>query len=218
MAPQRTARVVLAEDGVLIAEGIAGLLRRFGHDVVAVVGDAVKLRDAVSAYEPDLVVTDVRMPPGFSDEGLVAAIELRRKYPDMAVMVVSQYIEATYAGELLDADGDSGVGYLLKDRIADITEFAGAVDRVLAGGTVVDPLIVKQLVRRNRDPLASLSTREKDVIALMAEGRSNAAIAKTLHISEAAVAKHVTGIFTRLNLIATEDDNRRVMAVLRYLR
>ncbi|MEV0648755.1 response regulator transcription factor [Phytomonospora sp. NPDC050363] len=218
MASQRTARVVLAEDGVLIAEGIAGLLRRFGHDVVAVVGDAVKLRDAVSAYLPDLVITDVRMPPGFSDEGLVAAIELRRKYPEMAVMVVSQYIEATYAGELLDVDGESGVGYLLKDRIADITEFAAAVDRVLTGATVVDPLVVKQLVRRNRDPLAALSTREKEVLSHMAEGRSNAAIAKALFVSEAAVAKHVTGIFTRLGLIATEDDNRRVMAVLRYLR
>ena len=211
-------RVVLAEDGVLIREGIAGLLRRFGYDVVAEVDNADRLRDAVSAYRPALVVTDVRMPPGLSDEGLVAAIALREAYPELAVLVLSQYIEVTYAGELLDSESEAGVGYLLKDRIGDVAQFQSAVERVAAGGTVIDPLVVKRLVRRNRDPLEALSAREQEVLALMAEGQSNAAVARSLVVSEAAVAKHVTGIFTKLGLVATEDANRRVMAVLRYLR
>ncbi|GLZ75288.1 DNA-binding response regulator [Actinorhabdospora filicis] len=217
MPADRPARVVLAEDGVLIREGVVGLLTRFGHEVVAAVGDVRGLRDAVSAYAPDLVVTDVRMPPTFGDEGLVAAIGLRAADPGLAVLVLSQYIEVTYAGELIDSEG-AGFGYLLKDRVAAIGEFRDAVERVLAGGTVIDPLVVQRLVRRNRDPLGALSAREREVLGLMAEGRSNAAAARELSVSEAAVAKHVTGIFTKLGLTATEDDNRRVLAVLRYLR
>lgn len=212
------ARVVLAEDGVLIREGVAGLLTRFGHEVVAAVGDAPGLRDAVSAHRPDLVVTDVRMPPGMSDEGLVAAIRIRAEHPGTAVLVLSQYIEVTYAGELIDAEGGAGVGYLLKDRVAAIGEFRDAVERVLHGGTVIDPMVVQRLVRRNRDPLEALSQREREVLALMAEGHSNAAAGRSLGVTEAAVAKHVGNIFTKLGLLPDEDANRRVLAVLRYLR
>lgn len=215
--PAGPVRVVLAEDGVLVREGLVGLLTRFGHDVVAAVDDAAKLKQAVSAHDPDLVVTDVRMAPTFSDEGLVAAIELRQANPELPVVVVSQYIEATYAGELLDS-GTGGFGYLLKERIGEVTEFREAVARVVGGATVIDPLVVRQMMGRNRDPLSVLSDRERDVLHLMAEGRSNAAIAKTLFISEAAVAKNITGIFNKLDLIAAGDSNRRVQAVLRYLR
>ncbi|MCW3816829.1 response regulator transcription factor [Micromonospora sp. DR5-3] len=218
MPSDQPIRVVLAEDGVLIREGIAGLLSRFGYDVVRTVGDAAALTSAVSAYRPDLVLTDVRMPPDFTDEGLRAAIALRTAYPDLAVLVLSQYIELTYAGELLDIGGDAGVGYLLKDRITDVTTFAEAVRRVAAGDTIVDPKVVQQLLRRRRDPLQRLSEREREVLALMAEGRSNAAIARTLVVSEAAVGKHITSIFTKLDLPPAEEDNRRVLAVLAYLR
>ncbi|EHR62384.1 response regulator transcription factor [Saccharomonospora cyanea] len=218
MRPDRPLRVVLAEDGLLIREGIAGLLARFGHDVVAQVGDADTLVSAVSAYRPDLVLTDVRMPPGFVDEGLRAAIELRRRDPAPAVLVLSQYIEQTYAAELLEAPGGSGVGYLLKDRITDVTEFADAVERVASGNTVVDPEVVRQLLRRRRDPLAPLSPREREVLALMAEGRSNAGIARALVVSDAAVGKHIGNIFAKLNLPPTDDANRRVLAVLHFLR
>ena len=211
-------RIVLAEDGILIREGVVGLLTRFGLDVVAAVGDATSLVSAVSAYEPDLVITDVRMPPGFSDEGLRAAIALRAARPRLAVLVLSQYIELTYAGELLAAPSGSGVGYLLKDRVTDVTTFVDAVRRVAAGDTVVDPKIVRQLLKRNSSPLEQLSPREREVLALMAEGRSNTAIARALVLSEAAVAKNITGIFTKLNLPPTDDDNRRILAVLTYLR
>ncbi|MFG3690924.1 response regulator [Micromonospora sp. NPDC047740] len=218
MPSDQPIRVVLAEDGVLIREGIAGLLSRFGYDVVRTVGDAAALASAVSAYRPDLVLTDVRMPPDFTDEGLRAAIALRTAYPDLAVLVLSQYIELTYAGELLDIGSDAGVGYLLKDRIADVTTFAEAVRRVAAGDTIIDPKVVQQLLRRRRDPLQRLSEREREVLALMAEGRSNAAIARTLVVSEAAIGKHITSIFTKLDLPPTGEDNRRVLAVLAYLR
>ncbi|WP_203925348.1 response regulator transcription factor [Virgisporangium ochraceum] len=211
-------RVVLAEDGVLVREGVVGLLTRFGIDVVAAVGDAGSLVSAVSAYEPDLVITDVRMPPGFSDEGLRAAIALRGGRPGLAVLVLSQYIELTYAGELLAAPSAAGVGYLLKDRVTDVATFVDAVRRVAAGDTVVDPQVVKQLLKRNSSPLERLSPREREVLALMAEGRSNTAIARTLVLSEAAVAKNITGIFTKLGLPPTDDDNRRILAVLTYLR
>jgi DNA-binding NarL/FixJ family response regulator len=211
-------RVVLAEDGILVREGVVGLLTRFGVDVVAAVGDASSLMSAVSAYGPDLVITDVRMPPGFSDEGLRAAIALRAARPTLAVLVLSQYIELTYAGELLAAPSEAGVGYLLKDRVTDVTTFVDAVRRVAAGDTVVDPKIVKQLLKRNSNPLEQLSPRERQVLALMAEGRSNTAIARTLVLSEAAVAKNITGIFTKLRLPPADDDNRRILAVLAYLQ
>jgi DNA-binding NarL/FixJ family response regulator len=211
-------RVVLAEDGLLVREGVVGLLARFDIDVIAAVGDPAALMSAVSAYAPDLVITDVRMPPSFSDEGLRAAIALRAAHPRLAVLVLSQYIEVTYATELLAAGSGAGIGYLLKDRVTDVMSFVDAVRRVAGGDTVIDPKVVRQLLKRNSDPLERLSPREHDVLALMAEGRSNTAIAKVLVLSEAAVAKNITGIFTKLDLPPAADDNRRVLAVLAYLR
>ncbi|MEH1125390.1 response regulator transcription factor [Micromonospora sp. CPCC 206061] len=214
------ARVIVAEDGVLIREGITGLVTRFGHEVVAAVGDASALVAAVHAHRPDIVVTDVRMPPSFTDEGLQAAIRLRRADPDLPVLILSQYVEQTYAAELLESarPGTGGVGYLLKDRIGDVVEFVDALDRVASGYTVVDPEVVRQLLSRRRAPLTRLSPREREVLALMAEGRSNAAIARTLVVSEAAVAKHIGSLLTKLDLPPDEDDHRRVRAVLAYLR
>jgi DNA-binding NarL/FixJ family response regulator len=196
------------------------LLRRFGHVVAAAVGDAPALAAAVEAHEPDVVVTDVRMPPGFSDEGLRAAVALRAARPSLAVLVLSQYVEQTYAVELLDAGPGrgAGVGYLLKDRVGDVEEFVDAVRRVAAGGTVIDPEVVRQLLRRRRDPLERLTPREREVLALMAEGWSNGAIARTLVVTEAAVAKHIGSILAKLDLPPAEDDHRRVRAVLAYLR
>ncbi|WP_327006286.1 response regulator transcription factor [Dactylosporangium sp. NBC_01737] len=211
-------RVVIAEDGILIREGIAGLLRRFGHEVVAAVGTAQELVDAVHASRPDFIVTDVRMPPAFTDEGLQAAIALRAENPALPVLVLSQYVEQTYAAELLDSGRNGYVGYLLKDRIGDVTEFVDAVDRVAAGHTVVDPEVVMQLLGRRRDPLRRLTPREREVLALMAEGRSNAAVARTLVVSEAAVSKHINSLLSKLDLPPDEDDHRRVRAVLAYLR
>jgi DNA-binding NarL/FixJ family response regulator len=211
-------RVVIAEDGVLIREGIAGLLRRFGHEVTAAVGTAPALVDAVRADRPDFIVTDVRMPPGFTDEGLQAAIALRAAFVDLPVLVLSQYVSQTYAAELLDSGRNGYVGYLLKDRIGDVAEFVDAVDRVAAGHTVVDPEVVMQLLGRRRDPLQRLTPRERDVLALMAEGRSNAAIARALVVSEAAVSKHINSLLAKLDLPPDEDDHRRVRAVLAYLR
>jgi DNA-binding NarL/FixJ family response regulator len=215
---ERPLRVAIAEDGVLLREGLAGLLQRFGHTVVASVGDADALIRAVAEHVPDVAVTDVRMPPGFTDEGLRAALALRRSHPTVAVLVLSQYVEQTYATELLDCDGGAGVGYLLKDRIGDIEEFVGALGRVADGGTVIDPEVVRQLLNRRRDPLERLTQREREVLALMAEGRSNAAIARTLVVTKAAVAKHIGAILTKLDLPPAEDDHRRVLAVLAYLR
>ncbi|MFG3437666.1 response regulator [Nonomuraea sp. NPDC047897] len=211
-------RVVIAEDAVLLREGLAGLLDRFGHTVLASVGDAPALVEAVAEHRPDAVVTDVRMPPGFTDEGLRAALELRARHPDLAVLVLSQYVEQTYAAELLDSGGGAGIGYLLKDRIGDVREFVDALDRVARGGTVVDPEVVRQLLRRRRDPLGRLTPREQEVLALIAEGRANAAIARELFVTEAAVAKHIAGIFTKLDLPPAADGHRRVLAVLAYLR
>ncbi|MEV1173323.1 response regulator transcription factor [Nonomuraea sp. NPDC049784] len=211
-------RVVIAEDAVLLREGLAGLLERFGHTVVASVGDAPALVAAVSEHRPDAVVTDVRMPPGFADEGLVAALELRGRHPDLAVLVLSQYVEQTYAAELLESGDGAGIGYLLKDRIGDVREFVEALDRVAAGGTVVDPEVVRQLLRRRRDPLTRLTPREQQVLGLIAEGRTNASIAKELFVTEAAVAKHIANIFTKLDLPPESDGHRRVLAVLAYLR
>ncbi|WP_219466097.1 response regulator [Nonomuraea rhizosphaerae] len=215
-------RVVIAEDAVLLREGLVSLLERFGHTVVASVGDASALVEAVTEHRPDVVVTDVRMPPGFADEGLRAALELRGKDPGLAVLVLSQYVEQTYAAELLDSGagegGGAGVGYLLKDRIGDVREFVDALDRVAAGGTVVDPEVVRQLLKRRRDPLQRLTPREQEVLALIAEGRSNASVARELFVTEAAVAKHIAGIFTKLDLPPAADNHRRVLAVLAYLR
>lgn len=212
-------RVVVAEDFVLLREGLAHILERCGYRVVASVGDVPALVDAVRADPPDLVVTDVRMPPDNTDGGLRAAIALRRERPGLPVVVLSQYIESTYATELLHTDA-AGVGYLLKDRVSDVAEFADAVERVAAGGTVIDPTVVSHLLARNRagSPVAALTPRERDVLALMAEGRTNAAVARTLYLSEQAVAKHIGGIFAKLGLPPAADDNRRVLAVLAYLR
>ncbi|MET7390133.1 response regulator transcription factor [Streptomyces sp. NPDC005385] len=211
-------RVVLAEDGVLLREGLVGLLNRFGHEVVAAVGDAEALRDAVSAYAPDLVVTDVRMPPGFQDEGLRAALALRAADPRLPVLVLSQYVQRAYAADLLDTGDGTGVGYLLKDRVGQVGQFAEAVERVAAGGTVVDPEVVRQLLRRRRDPLATLTPREREVLGLVAEGRSNGAIAGELVVTEAAVGKHIGNILSKLELPPAEGTHRRVLAVLAYLR
>jgi DNA-binding NarL/FixJ family response regulator len=211
-------RVVIAEDGLIVREGIAGMLRRFGHEVVAAVGDAAALHTAVAGTRPDVVVTDVRMPPGFSDEGLRAAIALRSADPALPVLVLSQYVEQTYAAELLDSGRAAGVGYLLKDRIGEVTEFVRALERVAAGETVVDPEVVRQLLGRRRDPLDRLTAREREVLALMAEGRSNTAIARTLVVTEAAVAKHIGSVLAKLDLPPDPGDHRRVRAVLAYLR
>ncbi|MEV6346305.1 response regulator transcription factor [Actinoplanes sp. NPDC051851] len=211
-------RVVIAEDGLIVREGVVGMLRRFGHEVVAAVGDADELCAAVRDHRPDVVVTDVRMPPGFGDEGLQAAITLRAEDPDLPVLVLSQYVEQTYAAELLDSGRAAGVGYLLKDRIGEVTEFVDALVAVASGRTVVDPQVVNQLLARRRDPLHRLTAREREVLALMAEGRSNTAIARTLTVTEAAVAKHINNLLAKLDLPPDIDDHRRVRAVLAYLR
>jgi DNA-binding NarL/FixJ family response regulator len=211
-------RVVIAEDSVLLREGLVRLLEAGGFTVQAAVGDAEALLRAVDEHGPDLVVVDVRMPPDHRDEGLRAALVLRRRWPDIAVLVLSQYVEERYAAELLSRE-TSGVGYLLKDRIADVTEFLDVLRRVAAGGTALDPEVVAQLlVRHRQDPLDRLTARERQVLGLMAEGRSNAAIAGTLVVTESAVAKHVSSIFSKLDLTAADTDHRRVLAVLRFLR
>jgi DNA-binding NarL/FixJ family response regulator len=213
-----TVRVVLAEDAVLLREGLAGLLHRFDFQVLASVGDAEALKTAVAEHAPDLVITDIRMPPSYTDEGLHAAVELRRAHPQLAVVVLSQYVQHSYVADLLDSAGGRGVGYLLKDRVADVEDFIVSLRRVAAGGTAVDPQVISQLVRRRRDPLSSLSPREREVLALIAEGHSNTAIARRLVVTEAAVGKHVRSILAKLHLPQTDDTNRRVLAVLAYLR
>ncbi len=214
-------RVVLAEDAVLLREGLVGLLGRFGHRVVAAVSDANALVEAVEEHDPDIVVTDVRMPPGFTDEGLRAAIGLRTRDPDRKVLVLTQYVATAYAFELLESEGRDvgGVGYLLKDRVGAVGDFVAAVERVAAGGTVIDHEVVRQLLRRERAdrPLSRLTGREAEVLALMAEGRTNAAIANALYISQAAVAKNIGSIFVKLG-ISDPEGNHRVLAVLTYLR
>jgi DNA-binding NarL/FixJ family response regulator len=211
-------RVVLAEDSVLLREGLVGLLTRFRFEVVAAVGDPEALLSVVAQHAPDLVITDVRMPPTFTDEGLRAAVALRRAQPDLAVVALSQFVQQGFAAELLDSGDGRRVGYLLKDRIVDVEEFIAALHQVVNGATVVDPEVVRQLLRRARDPLARLSTREREVLALVAEGHSNAAIARTLVVSEAAVVKHIGNILTKLDLPPADDTNRRVLAVLAFLR
>jgi DNA-binding NarL/FixJ family response regulator len=210
-------RIVLAEDGVLLREGLAGLLDRFGFLVAASVGDAAGLVAAVAEHAPDLVITDIRMPPTFTDEGLRAAVELRGAYPGLAVVVLSQFVQYGYAAELLDSADGRAVGYLLKDRVVDVEDFVAALRRVLAGAAVVDPQVVRGLLKRRRDPLDELTAREREVLALIAEGHSNAAIARRLVVTEAAVGKHVGNILVKLRLPQTADTNRRVLAVLAYL-
>jgi DNA-binding NarL/FixJ family response regulator len=212
-------RVVVAEDSVLLRAGLARLLTDGGFRVVAQVGDAEELRAAADEHRADLYLIDVRMPPTHTDEGMRAALELRQSQPDAAVVVLSQYVEENYANELVLGD-TRGVGYLLKDRVADVTEFLGALRRVAEGGTALDPEVVTQLLARarRRDPLGALTAREVEVLRTMAEGRTNAAIAAALVISEGAVEKHVSSIFTKLDLIPADSDHRRVLAVLHYLR
>jgi DNA-binding NarL/FixJ family response regulator len=211
-------RIVIAEDSVLLRAGITRLLTDAGFDVVAAVGDAGALVDVVGRLHPDLAVVDVRMPPTLTDDGLRAAIAIRERQPAVAILVLSQYVEERYATDLLAGD-TAGIGYLLKDRVADVADFVDAVRRVGAGGTALDAEVVAQLLARTRrrDPLERLTAREREVLALMAEGRSNAAIAKALVVGAGAVEKHVNSIFTKLDLAATGDDNRRVLAVLRWL-
>ncbi|MFE6039544.1 response regulator [Streptomyces sp. NPDC056452] len=211
-------RIVLAEDSVLLREGLIGLLERFGHQVVAGAGSADELVEAVTAHAPDIVVTDVRMPPGFTDEGLRAAVALREARPELPVLVLSQYVQRAYAEELLDSCDGRGVGYLLKERVGNVEEFVDTLQRVADGGTVVDPEVVRQLLRHRRDPLSRLTAREQEVLALMAEGRSNASVAEALTVSEGTVSKHFGSILTKLDLSLTDATNRRVLAVLAYLR
>ena len=212
-------RVVIAEDAALFREGLVRLLSERGHRVCAAVADGQALLDAVATHQPDVAVVDVRMPPTHTDEGLRAALELRRDHPGTGVLVFSQYIETRYAARLLEGNA-AGVGYLLKDRVADVAEFVDALARVAAGGTALDPEVVGQLLgaSRNADDLAALTPREREVLALMAEGRSNAGIANALVVSVGVVEKHVASVFGKLRLPPDEGDNRRVLAVLRYLR
>jgi DNA-binding NarL/FixJ family response regulator len=212
-------RVVIAEDSVLLREGIARLLVDAGFEVVGRVGDGPGLVAAVEEQRPDVAIVDVRMPPGYRDEGLRAAIEARRRVPGCAVMVLSQYVEERYASELLESS-EGGIGYLLKDRVADVGDFVAAVRQVATGGTALDPEVVSQLITRRRHGarLDTLTEREREVLALMAEGRSNSATAERLVVSEGAVEKHASNIFAKLGLMPAESDHRRVLAVLAYLR
>jgi DNA-binding NarL/FixJ family response regulator len=211
-------RVVIAEDAALMREGLIRLLEDRGHQVCAAVADGEALLAAVAGHAPDVAVVDIRMPPTHTDEGLRAALELRRRRPGTGVLVLSQYIETRYTAQLLER-GAAGVGYLLKDRVADVAEFADALARVAAGGTALDPEVVGQLLGAGRhvQGLAALTPREREVLALMAEGRSNAGIADALVVSVGVVEKHVAAIFGKLRLPPAEGDNRRVLAVLRYL-
>jgi len=212
-------RVVLADDSILLREGVARLLEEAGLEVVAQAGDAEDLLRKVGAHKPDVAIVDVKMPPTHTDEGLRAAAEIRERFPDVGVLVLSQYIEEGYALDLL-SDSAEGMGYLLKDRVADLDRFVDAVQRVGDGGSALDPELVSRLLgrRRREDPLAEISPREREVLALMAEGRSNHAIAEQLVVTERADEKHVTSIFSKLNLPPTQDDHRRVLAVLTYLQ
>ena len=214
---ERPLRIIVADDSALLREGIASLLEDAGHEVVGRSGDAEDLMRSVRSASPDVAIVDVRMPPGNAVEGLVAAAEIRRSYPSVAVLVLSQHLEPTYMLELV-GDNASGVGYLLKDRVREVGEFVDAVERVAAGGTAFDPEVVKSLVQgRRRSALDDLTDREHAVLTLIAEGRSNRAIANQLYLSPRAVERHVQGIFQKLGLAETEDDNRRVLAVLALL-
>jgi DNA-binding NarL/FixJ family response regulator len=209
-------RVAIAEDSVLLRKGLILLLEEAGHEVVASAADGEAFLRAVNDTRPDACVVDVRMPPTFTDEGLRAALLVRDQWPNVGVLVLSQWVEERYATELI-AGRPHGVGYLLKDRVADVAEFLDALDRVAAGGSALDPEVVAQLLARSRHPLGDLTPREREVLALMAEGRSNAAIAAALVVGAGAVEKHINNIFTKLGLAPAERDHRRVLAVLRYL-
>jgi DNA-binding NarL/FixJ family response regulator len=211
-------RIVIAEDAAVIRAGLTEILADRGHEIVAAVGDAEALKDAVTAYQPDVAIVDVRMPPSHTDEGLRAAIAIRRDHPGVGILVFSQYIETRYAADLL-AGRSGGVGYLLKDRVANVAEFTDAITRIAAGGTALDPEVVSGLLSASRhaSTLSALTTREQDVLALMAEGRSNSAIADRIFVSERAVEKHISNIFTKLALPPSDSDHRRVLAVLAYL-
>jgi len=212
-------RIVIADDAVLLREGAARLLEEAGHDVVAQAGDADDLLRKVRAHEPDVAVIDVRMPPDNSDDGLRAALTIRSELPEVGILLLSQYVEDRYFNELVSG-GAEGVGYLLKDRVTEVERLAEAVERVAAGGSVLDPEVVAQMLGRTReeDPLDSLTSREREVLGLMAEGRTNRSIAEALFLSERAVERHITSIFGKLDLPTTEQDHRRVLAVLAYLR
>ncbi|AOS61854.1 response regulator transcription factor [Actinoalloteichus hymeniacidonis] len=212
-------RVILAEDSTLLREGLVRLLTEEGHQVLAAVGDGAALLDAVGRDTPDVVVADVRMPPTHTDEGLLAALEIRRRDPGIGVLVLSQYVERRYATELI-AEGTEGIGYLLKDRVAQVDEFLAALDQVGAGGTALDPEVVRRLLASSSrtDPLSTLSAREQEVLHQMAQGRTNASIAAALHVSQSAVEKHVNSVFAKLGLFESTGYNRRVLAILRYLQ
>ena len=211
-------RVVLADDSVLLREGLVRLLEENGHQVVAAVGDGPALVDAILADRPDVSIVDVRMPPSHTDEGLRAAVAARSRLPGAPILVLSQYVEVSYADDLL-ADRAGAIGYLLKDRVAEVGDFLETLQQVAGGAVVLDPQVVAQLVvRRGRDPLAELTPREREVLALMAEGRSNTAIARTLVVTDGAVEKHVKNILTKLDLPPDDSQHRRVMAVLAFLR
>jgi DNA-binding NarL/FixJ family response regulator len=212
-----TMRVVLAEDSMLLREGLVRLLEEAGATVLAAVGDGTALVEAVAEHGPEVAVVDVRMPPSFTDEGLRAALEIRRQHPAVGILVLSQYVEESYATDLLEAGG--GVGYLLKDRVSKLADLADALSRVAAGGTVLDPEVVSALLtkRRRRDPLEELSPREREVLELMAQGRTNTAIGRIMVITQGAVEKHISSIFTKLGLPPSSDDHRRVMAVLAWV-
>jgi DNA-binding NarL/FixJ family response regulator len=210
-------RIVIADDAVLLREGLVRLLTENGHEAVAVVGDGPSLVGAVVAHQPDVSIVDVRMPPTHTDEGLRAAVEARRRVPGTPVLVLSQYVEVSYADDLLAA-GEGGTGYLLKDRVSDVDDFLRSLDSVADGGTVLDPLVVQQLMGRRRDPLAGLTPRELEVLALMAEGRSNASIAEALVVTLGAVEKHTQRIFAKLGLLPDDGQHRRVLAVVRFLQ
>lgn len=211
-------RILIAEDSVLLREGLVRLLTDAGHNIVHTTGDATDLLSAISVHEPDLAIVDVRMPPTFTDEGIRAAVLIRAQNPEVGVLVLSQYVEERYASDLI-ADNSGGFGYLLKDRVADVSDFLEAVDKVASGGTVLDPEVVSQImVRSRRDTgIDQLSAREREVLALMAEGKSNSAIASALFLSAGAVEKHISSVFTKLGLSAGADDNRRILAVLKFL-
>ena len=214
--PGQLLRIAIAEDSVLLREGLIRLLADEGHDIVATSGDAEGFLRAVADTQPDVCVVDVRMPPTFTDEGLRAALVVRDRWPDVGVLVLSQWVEEQYATELI-AGRPHGVGYLLKDRVADVADFLDALRRVATGGSALDPEVVAQLLARSRHPLGGLTPRERDVLSLMAEGRSNSAIAQSLVVGGGAVEKHINNIFMKLGLAPGDQDHRRVLAVLRYL-